>query len=372
MSPVDISTPHPPGAVASGADVSEQAAASANASGANASAAGVSEQAAPGGASGAPASSMTRSAATSTTPSAASSTAAATTSSAASSLAEPVVELLGIRKVFRQVLAPDARPGLFSRLFRRDSAAAGPAVASCPQNAEGDCVESGVEVLSGIDLTIRAGEFVALQGTSGSGKSTLLHLLGLLDSPTSGSYRLLGRDVSDLPDDELSHLRNTVLGFVFQSFYLVPYATALENVMLPGMYSELSQAELRARGLELLDKVGLSDRVNFKPANLSGGQQQRVAMARALLNRPRLILADEPTGQLDSATSSDIMRLFAQVNQTGTTIVLVTHDEAVAAQAGRVIRMVDGRIAPGGLGGPGLTSRTSGAAAGQGAPPTAP
>ncbi|WP_461664742.1 ABC transporter ATP-binding protein [Humidesulfovibrio sp.] len=227
----------------------------------------------------------------------------------------------------------------------------------------------GVEVLSGIDLTIRAGEFVALQGTSGSGKSTLLHLLGLLDSPTSGTYRLLGRDVSDLPDDELSRLRNTMLGFVFQSFYLVPYATALENVMLPGMYSELSQAELRARGLELLDKVGLADRVHFKPANLSGGQQQRVAMARALLNRPRLILADEPTGQLDSATSSDIMRLFAQVNQTGTTIVLVTHDEAVAAQAGRIIRMVDGRIAPGG---PGSTSRTSGAAAGLGAPPTAP
>ena len=360
MSPVDISTPHAPGAGASGANasaagVSEQAAASTNASGVNASA-----QAAPGGASGAPASSMPHSAAAAATP------------SAVSSLAEPVVELLGIRKVFRQVLAPDARPGLLSRLFRRDSAAAGPAVASCPQNAEGDCVESGVEVLSGIDLTIRAGEFVALQGTSGSGKSTLLHLLGLLDSPTSGSYRLLGRDVSDLPDDELSHLRNTVLGFVFQSFYLVPYATALENVMLPGMYSELSQAELRARGLELLDKVGLSDRVNFKPANLSGGQQQRVAMARALLNRPRLILADEPTGQLDSATSSDIMRLFAQVNQTGTTIVLVTHDEAVAAQAGRVIRMVDGRIAPGGPGGPGSTSRTSGAAAGQGAPPTAP
>ena len=194
-----------------------------------------------------------------------------------------------------------------------------------------------MEVLSGIDLTIRAGEFVALQGTSGSGKSTLLHLLGLLDSPTGGSYRLLGRDVSGLSDDELSRIRNTVLGFVFQSFYLVPYATALENVMLPGMYSDLSQAELRARGLELLGRVGLADRVNFKPANLSGGQQQRVAMARALLNRPRLILADEPTGQLDSATSAEI----------GTTIVLVTHDENVAAQAGRVIRMADGRIVEG-------------------------
>jgi putative ABC transport system ATP-binding protein len=262
----------------------------------------------------------------------------------ANALAEPVVELTGIRKVFRQVLAPEARPGMFARLFRRGSDAAGTADTACAENAGNGCVEGGVEVLSGIDLTIRAGEFVALQGTSGSGKSTLLHLMGLLDSPSGGTYRLLGRDVSGLPDDELSHIRNTVLGFVFQSFYLVPYATALENVMLPGMYSELSQTELRARGLELLGKVGLSDRVNFKPANLSGGQQQRVAMARALLNRPRLILADEPTGQLDSATSAEIMRLFAQVNQTGTSIVLVTHDEAVAAQAKRIIRIADGRL----------------------------
>ncbi|HWR04223.1 MAG TPA: ATP-binding cassette domain-containing protein, partial [Humidesulfovibrio sp.] len=203
---------------------------------------------------------------------------------------ETVVELRGIRKVFRQVLAPEARPGLFARLFRR-----GAALESAPQAKEGasangvqaseaganeagvNGAEGGVEVLSGIDLTIRAGEFVALQGTSGSGKSTLLHLMGLLDSPTSGTYRLLGRDVSGLPDDELSALRNTVLGFVFQSFYLVPYATALENVMLPGMYSDLAQTELRARALELLGRVGLADRVNFRPANLSGGQQQRVA-----------------------------------------------------------------------------------------------
>ncbi len=262
---------------------------------------------------------------------------------------EVVVELSGIRKVFRQVLAPEERPGLFARLFRRGAApvAAGPDLAGNSAHANGqekDVEGGGVEVLAGIDLTIRAGEFVALQGTSGSGKSTLLHLMGLLDSPTSGTYRLLGRDVSNLPDDELSALRNTVLGFVFQSFYLVPYATALENVMLPGMYSNLTQAELRARGLELLGKVGLADRVNFRPANLSGGQQQRVAMARALLNQPRLILADEPTGQLDSATSAEIMRLFAQVNATGTTIVLVTHDENVAAQAGRIIKIADGRL----------------------------
>jgi len=265
---------------------------------------------------------------------------------------EPVVELTGIRKVFRQVLAPEQRPGLFARLFKRRPqpgtatapaklANAQPESFSTPDAAD---LEGGVEVLSGINLTIQSGEFVALQGTSGSGKSTLLHLLGLLDSPTSGTYKLLGRDVSGLPDDDLSALRNTVLGFVFQSFYLVPYATALENVMLPGMYSDLAPAELRERALELLGKVGLADRVNFKPANLSGGQQQRVAMARALLNRPRLILADEPTGQLDSATSFEIMRLFAQVNETGTTIVLVTHDEGVAAKARRVIRIADGRI----------------------------
>lgn len=359
MSPVDLTSAHASGAGAPGVDAPDTSASDSDVSGA-----GASNQAAPSGAAGPLASSVTASA-LSLTPSPATASSAAATSS----LAEPVVELFGIRKVFRQVLAPESRPGLFARLFRRDSAAAGPAVASCPQNAEGDCVEGGVEVLSGIDLTIRAGEFVALQGTSGSGKSTLLHLLGLLDSPTSGTYRLLGRDVSGLPDDELSRLRNTVLGFVFQSFYLVPYATALENVMLPGMYSELSQAELRARGLELLDKVGLADRVHFKPANLSGGQQQRVAMARALLNRPRLILADEPTGQLDSATSADIMRLFSQVNQTGTAIVLVTHDEAVAAQAGRIIRMMDGRIAPDAPPAPG---RTGAAAAEQGAPPTAP
>jgi len=279
----------------------------------------------------------------------------------------PVIELAGLRKVFRQVLAPEARPGLLARLFRRESqpgdqpgdkpgdksggqapAFSAPAAGASPHGASAQDVagngEGGVEVLSGIDLTIRQGEFVALQGTSGSGKSTLLHLLGLLDSPTSGTYRLLGRDVSHLPDDELSALRNTVLGFVFQSFYLVPYATALENVMLPGMYSELSQGELRSRALELLGKVGLADRVNFKPANLSGGQQQRVAMARALLNRPKVILADEPTGQLDSATSAEIMRLFAQVNATGTSIVLVTHDEGVAAQAGRIIKIADGRL----------------------------
>ena len=262
-----------------------------------------------------------------------------------------IVELTGIRKVFRQVLAPQERRGIIARLFARgDAASAVPPEATTGNTASGsaesatESATDGVEVLSNITLNIKRGEFVALQGTSGSGKSTLLHLLGLLDRPTSGTYRLLGRDVSDLDDDELSRLRNTALGFVFQSFYLVPYATALENVLLPGMYSGLPQAELRQRALSLLERVGLADRVHFKPANLSGGQQQRVAMARALLNQPELILADEPTGQLDSATSQEIMRLFAQVNETGTSIVLVTHDEAVAGKAGRVIRLADGRI----------------------------
>jgi putative ABC transport system ATP-binding protein len=261
--------------------------------------------------------------------------------------AQNVVELSGIRKVFRQVLAPQERQGVMARLFSRRKAQPGALSDGAAQGvadglAEG--LEGGVEVLSDINLTIRHGEFVALQGTSGSGKSTLLHLLGLLDQPTAGTYRLLGRDMSGLPDEDLSHLRNTTLGFVFQSFYLVPYATALENVLLPGMYSGAPPAALRERALSLLDRVGLSDRVHFKPANLSGGQQQRVAMARALLNEPKLILADEPTGQLDSATSQEIMRLFAQVNETGTSIVLVTHDEAVANKAQRIIRLADGRI----------------------------
>jgi len=266
-----------------------------------------------------------------------------------------IIELTGIRKVFRQVLAPQERRGIVARLFARGDAAPKATTSGMTDGAADGAPDGppdgptggptgGVEVLSNITLNIKRGEFVALQGTSGSGKSTLLHLLGLLDRPTSGTYRLLGRDVSDLDDDELSRLRNTTLGFVFQSFYLVPYATALENVLLPGMYSGLPQAELRLRALSLLDRVGLADRVHFKPANLSGGQQQRVAMARALLNQPALILADEPTGQLDSATSQEIMRLFAQVNETGTSIVLVTHDEAVAGKAGRVIRLADGHI----------------------------
>ena len=200
-------------------------------------------------------------------------------------------------------------------------------------------------VLHSVSFQIEPGEFVALQGPSGSGKSTLLHILGLLDRPTSGRYLFRGHDVSGLDDDHLSGLRNQAIGFVFQSFYLVAYATALDNVLLPGLYGKAPQAELRKRALSLLGQVGLADRLDHKPPQLSGGQQQRVALARALVNNPDLILADEPTGQLDSATSVEIMDLLAQVNALGKTVIVVTHDEHTAAYAKRRILVADGRLA---------------------------
>ena len=205
--------------------------------------------------------------------------------------------------------------------------------------------EPGIKVLKGITLDIAQGEFVALQGTSGSGKSTLLHLIGLLDRPTAGVYKLLGQDTANLDDDSQSDFRNQSLGFIFQSFYLIPYATALENVILPGLYSGKPHSELLARAELLLEQVGLADRMDFNPSRLSGGQQQRVAMARAMLNEPDIILADEPTGQLDSATSEEIIKLFHTVHDTGRTIVLVTHDKDVAQAAGRIIKLHDGMIA---------------------------
>jgi putative ABC transport system ATP-binding protein len=201
-------------------------------------------------------------------------------------------------------------------------------------------------VLAGVTLDIAAGEFAAIMGPSGSGKSTLLHILGLLDRPSAGSYQLRGRETQKLSDDALSGLRNKAIGFVFQSFYLIPYATALDNVLLPGLYSDTPRSALTRRATELLEKVGLAPQARHKPSQLSGGQQQRVALARSLINDPDLILADEPTGQLDSATSSEIMELLTSINRdAGKTVIVVTHDPATAAYARRQILVHDGRVA---------------------------
>jgi len=201
-----------------------------------------------------------------------------------------------------------------------------------------------VEVLKGIDLAVDRGEFLAIMGTSGSGKSTLMNLIGCLDVPTSGRYLLAGREVLGLQDDDLSELRNTHIGFVFQSFYLLPYATVLENVLLPTLYREKGGGHIEKRAVELLHLVGLEKRMNFRPNRLSGGEQQRVALCRALMNDPEIILADEPTGQLDSKTASEIINLLAEMNKKGKTVILVTHDAAIAANAQRIIRIKDGVI----------------------------
>ena len=201
-----------------------------------------------------------------------------------------------------------------------------------------------VHVLKGIDLDIGKNEYVALMGPSGSGKSTLMNLLGCLDTPTSGNYELNGTDVSSLNDNALAEIRNSEIGFVFQTFNLLPRSTALENVALPLVYAGLSKEERLARAAEVLDQVGLSDRMDHRPNQLSGGQRQRVAVARALVNRPALILADEPTGNLDSKTSLEIMKLFDEIQAAGNTVILVTHEEDIAQYAKRVIRLVDGKI----------------------------
>jgi len=202
-----------------------------------------------------------------------------------------------------------------------------------------------VRALSGVTLRIERGEFVAIMGSSGSGKSTLMHILGCLDVPTRGRYLLDGTDVRDLEEDDLSDLRGRHIGFVFQSFNLVPRTSALANVELPLAYAGLPRAQRRGRALSALEAVGMSDRVAHMPSELSGGQQQRVAVARAIVTNPSLILADEPTGNLDSHSTADVLSIFAALGAEGRTVVLITHEPDVAAWASRVVRLSDGEIA---------------------------
>ena len=204
--------------------------------------------------------------------------------------------------------------------------------------------DSWVHALDHVDLHIEEGDFVAVMGPSGSGKSTLMNILGCLDTPNDGQYRLLDQEVAALDDDELSSIRNRHIGFVFQSFHLLPRLNALENVMLPLRYSNVDLAEAQQRAVRLLDRLGLSDRAHHKPNQLSGGQRQRVAIARSMINQPPLLLADEPTGNLDSKTSEEIMELFTELNEAGQTILMVTHEDEIAAHARRLIHMRDGKI----------------------------
>ncbi len=201
-----------------------------------------------------------------------------------------------------------------------------------------------IHALAGINLSINKNEYVALMGPSGSGKSTLMNMLGCLDVPTSGSYILNHKNVSTLKDDELAHIRNKEIGFVFQTFNLLPRLSSLENVILPLIYAGVSHSERIKRGKEVMEMVGLADRMQNKPNELSGGQRQRVAIARSLVNKPSIILADEPTGNLDSKTSYEIMSIFGDIQKAGNTVILVTHEEDIAEYAKRVVRLRDGSI----------------------------
>jgi putative ABC transport system ATP-binding protein len=238
-----------------------------------------------------------------------------------------------------------------------------PAETAAPESYRQDLVDSGVNIrtealtktyemgaelvhaLQGVDLEIRKGEYVAIMGPSGSGKSTLMNLIGCLDSPSSGRYWLAGRLVSDLDDDELAHIRNREIGFVFQTFNLLPRATALHNVELPLIYNGTPAEERVEKAKLALQRVDLTSRMTHKPNELSGGQRQRVAIARALVNDPSIVLADEPTGNLDSKTGEEIMGLFANLHRQGNTIILVTHEMDIAQHAHRIIFIRDGRIA---------------------------
>ncbi|OIP57935.1 MAG: macrolide ABC transporter ATP-binding protein [Candidatus Levybacteria bacterium CG_4_10_14_0_2_um_filter_36_16] len=205
----------------------------------------------------------------------------------------------------------------------------------------GDVITS---VLTGISLTINEGDFIAITGRSGSGKSTLMNILGLLDTPTSGTYILNGSPITKFSEDDLSRLRNKTIGFVFQSFNLLPRSTTIENVVLPAIYAGIPQKERDIRAKEILTSIGMEEKMHSRPNKLSGGQQQRVAIARALMNDPALILADEPTGNLDVKSGHDVMEVLKNLNKKGKTIVLITHEADIAQQAKKIIRLVDGRI----------------------------
>lgn len=204
--------------------------------------------------------------------------------------------------------------------------------------------EQIVKALNGVDMDVRRNEFVALMGPSGSGKSTLMNIIGCLDTPTSGSYILNHKDVSRMVDDELAEIRNKEIGFVFQTFNLLPRYSTLENVALPLIYAGIGKTERNKRARKVLEQVGLGERMDHKPNELSGGQRQRVAVARALVNEPSIILADEPTGNLDTKTSYEIMALIDEIHQQGNTIILVTHEEDIAQHAKRIVRLRDGKI----------------------------
>ena len=200
------------------------------------------------------------------------------------------------------------------------------------------------QILKNINFTMNEGEYTAIMGPSGSGKSTLMNLIGCLDQPTSGRYFLDGQDVSSYSDNEMSDVRLEKIGFVFQTFQLLPYMSAMDNVALPLSYAGISRKERKERAIEMLGRVGLSERVSFMPNQLSGGQKQRVAIARAMINHPRILLADEPTGALDSASGKQVMQLFRELNDTGVTILMITHDAEIASHADRVVEIRDGLL----------------------------